>query len=108
MVAAGLDPNETNEMGLIALHVACWEGLSERVAYLLELDPDLSHRNAYGGDALDTTIHGSEFCPKASERDHVACARLLLDAGVIFNRNWIGHFGNEDMASFFEGRIAED
>lgn len=108
LVAAGLNPNETNEMGLTALHVACWEGLPERVAYLLRLNPDLSHRNAFGGDALDTTIHGSEFCPKAYERDHVACAQLLLDAGATFNRNWVGHFGNEEMASFFDGQIADD
>lgn len=108
LVAAGLDPNQAQEMGLTALHVACWEGLPERVAYLLQLDPDLSHRNAFGGDALDATIHGSEFCPKASERDHVACARLLVDAGATFNRNWIGHFGNEEMASFFENGFPDD
>jgi ankyrin repeat protein len=108
LVAAGVDPNQAEEMGLTALHVACWEGLPERVAYLLELDPDLSHRNAFGGDALDATIHGSEFCPKVSERDHVACARLLLDAGATFNRNWIGHLGNEEMASFFENWLADD
>lgn len=108
LVAAGLDPNETQEMELTALQVACWEGLPEYVAYFLTLGPDLSHRNAYGGNALDTTIHGSEFCPKAGERDHIACARLLLDAGTHLDRSWIDHCGNEEMAVFLEGRIADE
>lgn len=107
LVEAGIDPNETNGLGLTPLHVACWEGLPERVAYFLELNPDLSHRNNFGGDELDSAIHGSEFCPKASERDHIACAQLLLDAGFTFNRNWIDHFGNEDMAAFFESHISD-
>lgn len=103
LIAAGLDPNHPDEMGLTPLQVAAWEGLPDRVAYLLTLAPDLAHRNAYGGDAMGTVIHGSEFCPKAAERDHIACARLLLEAGASLRRGDIDGCGNEDMALFLEG-----
>ncbi len=102
LVAAGLDPDKPNETGLTPLHLACWEGLPERVAYLLTLSPSLTHRNAYGGDALSTTMHGSEFCPKAGQRDHIACARLLLEAGAHFDPAGIDWCGNEEMVQFLE------
>lgn len=103
LVAAGLDPNEPEAMGLTPLHVAGWEGLPEQLAYFLTLNPDLTYRNAYGGDALGTTIHGSEFCTHASTRDHIACARLLLEAGADLRAELIEGCGNEDMAEFLEG-----
>lgn len=80
LLDAGLDPNVVDEMGLTPLHVALWEGLPDQVELLLDRTPDLAHVNAHGGDALGTLIHGAEFCP-APDRDHLACARLLLAAG---------------------------
>lgn len=65
------------------------------MGYLLTLNPSLTHRNAYGGDALGTTLHGAEFGPKAGEGDHIACARLLLEAGAILDQAWIDGSGSE-------------
>lgn len=102
LVAAGFDPDDADDMGMTALHVAGWEGLPERVAYLLTLNPDLSHRNGYGGDALGTVIHGSEFGPDPAERDHISCARLLLEAGAELRPPHIDNCGNEAMALLLE------
>lgn len=102
LVAAGLDPNQTEAMGLTPLHVAGWEGLPDRVAYFLTLNPDLTYRNAYGGDALGTTIHGAEFCPHAAQRDYVTCAQLLLEAGADLRDELISECGNEELAQFLE------
>jgi ankyrin repeat protein len=103
LVAAGLDSDHPDEMGLTPLHLGGWEGLSDRVAYLVTLGPDLTHRNRYGGDALSAVLHGAEFNPKADERDHVGCARLLLEAGAKLTPDMIEHCGNEEMALFLEG-----
>jgi len=92
-------------MSLTALHLAGWEGLADRVAYLLTLDPDLTHGNVYGGDALSATIHSSEFCPKAHKRDHVACARLLFEAGASLRPGAASGCGNEEMAAFLESWV---
>ncbi|MCR9134481.1 MAG: ankyrin repeat domain-containing protein [Alphaproteobacteria bacterium] len=102
LVAAGLDPNETEAMGLTPLHVAGWEGLPEHVSYFLTLNPDLLHRNAYGGDAIGTVAHGAEFCPHADKRDHVGCAKLLLEAGANLTDELIRDCGNEEMAQFLD------
>jgi ankyrin repeat protein len=102
LIAAGLDPDHPDEMGLTPLHLAAWEGFADRVAYLITVSPDLTRRNAYGGDALSTTIHGSEFCPKADERDHIVCGQALLEAGAELRSDMIEHCGREDMALFLE------
>ncbi len=103
LVAAGLDPNDADDMGMTPLHVAGWEGLPERVGYLLTLNPDLGHRNGYGGDALGTAIHGSEFGPDRENRDHISCARLMLEAGAELRAPHVDNCGNEAMALFLEG-----
>jgi ankyrin repeat protein len=102
LVAAGIDPDKPNQMGVTPLHTAGWEGLPERMAYLLTLDPSLTHRNAYGGDALGTTLYGAELGPKAGVGDHIACARLLLEAGAILEPAWINGSGSEEIAQFLE------
>ncbi|MCR9060392.1 MAG: ankyrin repeat domain-containing protein [Rhodobacteraceae bacterium] len=102
LVSAGLDPDVTDSMGLPPLHVAGWNGLREELAYFLSLGPDLTRKNDYGGDALDTVIHGSEFAPKRPEAEHLACARLLLEAGSVLYPNFIAGCGNEDMVQFLE------
>lgn len=103
LIAAGLDPNRPQEMGMLPLHIAGWEGLPEHVAYLLSLSPDLKHRNDYGGDALGTVIHGAEHCPDAGARNHIACARLLLESGAELRPQYVESAGTEDMAAFLEG-----
>ncbi|WP_422375198.1 ankyrin repeat domain-containing protein [Roseibium sp.] len=102
LVEAGLDPNRTDEMGLPPIHAAGWAGLPEAVAYLLTLKPDLTWKNAFGGDALDTVLHGSEHRLDKDERDHITCARLLLEAGSELYPHFITGCGNEDMVQFLE------
>ena len=102
LVSAGLDPDVTDFMGLPPLHVAGWNGLAAEMAYFLSLGPDLTRKNDYGGDALDTVIHGSEFAPKRQEADHVSCARLLLEAGSVLYPEFISGCGNEEMVQFLE------
>ncbi|MES0809480.1 ankyrin repeat domain-containing protein [Roseibium sp. SCPC15] len=102
LVAAGLDPDATDSMGLPPFHVAGWNGLVSETAFFLSLGPDLTRKNGYGGDALDTVIHGSEFAPRKPEADHVACARLLLEAGSVLYPQFVTGCGNEEMAHFLE------
>lgn len=98
LVAGGLDPNVLDEMGMPAIHVFGWEGLADGVAFLLDFSPDLAHENHYGGDLLGTIIHGAEFCPARDDRDHLACARLALEAGAVLRWDEIRMTGVEDMA----------
>lgn len=97
--AIGIDPDWTEEMGMPAVHIAGWEGHPDLVVWLLGLEPDLTHRNDYGGDLIGTIIHGAEFCPKRAERDHVACARHALSAGCRVQRSEIELCGVEEMTS---------
>ncbi|MGF1475977.1 MAG: ankyrin repeat domain-containing protein [Geminicoccaceae bacterium] len=105
LVEAGLDPNQADEQNLPPLHLAGWVGLPPHVAYLLTLSPDLAHKNNYGGDALGTVIHGAEFAPDRAERDHIGCARLLLEAGAELRPGHIEGTGSEDMAAFLRGWV---
>ncbi|MEP3429221.1 MAG: ankyrin repeat domain-containing protein [Roseibium sp.] len=105
LVASGLDPDETDEMGLPPVHVAGWNGLGEEVAYFLSLDPDLSRKNDFGGDALDTVLHGSEFAPQHPQADHTECARQLLEAGSLIYPDFLTGCGNEEMVAFLESWI---
>lgn len=102
LIAAGFDPNQTDEMKLTALQAAGWQGLSDQVAFLLKQGADLEHVNAYGGNALSTVIHGAEHSPERATRDHIGCARLLLEAGATFRRESLPHVGDEAMALFLE------
>lgn len=103
LVAAGLDPGRADEMGLTPLHSAGWAGLPEAVEFLLTLGPDLDWVNGFGGDALGSVIHGSEFRLDRHERDHIGCARLLLEAGAKLPDAYIDGCGDEAMAAFLEG-----
>lgn len=102
LIAAGLDPDQADYMGLPPLHLTGWNGLVPELAFFLSLGPDLVRRNRYGGDALDTVVHGSEFAPKRPEADHVACARLLLEAGSHLEPRYIAGCGNPEMVAFLE------
>ena len=100
LVAAGMDSNLPDEMGMTPLHLAGWAGLREHVAWLLTLEPDLSHVNDYGGDIVGTIVHGSENRLDTEERDHVGCARLALEAGAALRRSDLLGAMEEDMSAF--------
>ena len=100
LVEFGFDHNATDKMDLTPLHIAGWEGLPETMAWLLEFKPDLDHINGYGGDLLSTIIHGSENCPNRESRDHIACARLALEAGVALGTDTMAFAGEWKMAEF--------
>ena len=102
LVAAGFDPNRAGGMNLTPLHLAAWEGLDDRIAYLLTLDPDLEHVNGFGGTALGTVIHGSENCPSREERNYTTCALMLLEAGAVLKQSYIEGAGREDMVQVLE------
>jgi ankyrin repeat protein len=79
---AGCDPSATQDDGMTPLHAAAWEGYAPQVRVLLAWPHDLTHRNAYGGDALATLVHGAAHAVGPG-RDHVACAEALLAAGAV-------------------------
>ncbi|MEJ2517087.1 MAG: ankyrin repeat domain-containing protein [Methyloceanibacter sp.] len=100
LVAAGIDPNVTDEMDMTPLHLAAWAGLPEQTAWLLTLSPDLTHVNGYGGDLLGTIIHGSENRLDTAVRDHVDCARLALGAGAALRQADLDGAMDEDLVAF--------
>ena len=99
LVALGLPFDRPDPQGLTPVQIAGWEGLPDIMAFLLSLGPDLGHINGYGGDLVSTIIHGSENAPAAG-RDHVACARLALEAGATLRRQHVSFAGDPDMAAF--------
>jgi len=102
LVAAGIDPNLADEMDMTPLHLAAWAGLPEHVAWLLTLSPDLTHVNGYGGDLLGTIIHGSENRLDTQVRDHVACARLSLEAGASLRQADLEAAMDERLVAFLQ------
>jgi hypothetical protein len=115
LVAMGFDPNVPDEMGMPPLHLAGWEGLVDRTAWLLSLQPDLGYLNRYGGTFFSTILHGSENCPNRAARDHVGCMRLALEQGVAIPRGALEGAGDPDMAAFLNdwadarpGQVVED
>ncbi|RZV98573.1 MAG: hypothetical protein EX266_17095 [Rhodobacteraceae bacterium] len=100
LVAVGLPFDNIDPQGLTPVQIAGWEGLPDIMEYLLSLGPDLTHVNGYGGDLLSTIMHGWENAPKTKPRDHQACARLALLAGVPLPRRAITFAGDAEMAGF--------
>jgi ankyrin repeat protein len=85
MLSLGFDPAATGVDGGTPLHTAAWHGQREIVETLLR---DHRHRidieardTAHNGTPLGWAIHGSKHS-WAKAGDHVACARLLIDAGA--------------------------
>lgn len=114
LVALGVEYDRADTQGMTPVQFAGWEGLPEVLAYFLQLKPDLSHVNGYGGTLLSTIVHGAENCPRRAERDHVACAKLSLEHGVALPARQIELAGDEDMAAFlndwaetFPGQVIE-
>ncbi len=100
LIAAGLEYDAPNYMGLTPVQITGWEGLPEHMAYFLRLSPDLSHINGYGGTLFSTILHGSENCPQRAERDHMGCMRLALEEGVALPKRALETAGNPDIAEF--------
>ena len=100
LVAVGLEYDRPDASGLPPVQIAGWEGLPVILAYFLQLKPDLGHVNGYGGTLLSTIIHGSENCPSRATRDHIACARLVLEEGVSLPTPAIRLAGEPEMAAF--------
>ncbi len=115
LIAAGIDPDWTDEQDMPAIHIAGWEGQGEAVEYLLGFSPDLTVKNMYGGDLMGTVIHGAEFCPSRDRRDHLRAARAVLGAGSLLHRHDINGCGVEllrdmleDWAERHPDRVVED
>jgi hypothetical protein len=102
LVEIGIDPDWTDEMGLPAIQIAGWAGQADVVEWLLTFNPDLNHRNGFGGDLLGTILHGSEFNPYRQDRNHLRCAELVLGCGAPLSRKVIEHTGTEEMAAMLE------
>lgn len=99
LVAAGIDPNLPDEMGVTPLQVALWQGLPEQAAWLLTQRPDLAHRNRYGGDAVGTLLHGAAYCRQPG-RDHLACLKLLCRAGAPLDPARLGQPRDPEIAAY--------
>ncbi|MEO0991872.1 MAG: hypothetical protein AAFX00_13115, partial [Pseudomonadota bacterium] len=115
LVALGFDANQADEMGLPPVHLAGWEGLSDKFAWLMSLGPDMAHVNGYGGTLFSTILHGSENCPARAERDHLACMRLALEHGVAIPKDAIQGAVDDEMGAFLAewaearpGQVVED
>ncbi|MEL6549599.1 MAG: hypothetical protein AAFQ54_05055 [Pseudomonadota bacterium] len=100
--AAGLEWDRPDRMGMTPVQGAGWWGLPENMAFFLEMKPDLSHINGYGGTLLSTIIHGSENAPQVDNQDHVACLEMALRAGVALPEPAIRHAGRDDVLACLE------
>jgi ankyrin repeat protein len=102
LVAAGLEWDRPDSMGMTPVMIAGWEGLPDAFAFMLRQKPDLSHVNGYGGTILGTIMHGSEHCPARGARDHLGCMRLLLEEGAALPDKAARFAGDANMAAFLE------
>jgi ankyrin repeat protein len=85
MLDLGFDPKARGQNGGTALHCAAWEGDVASVRALLA-HPAAAELIAlkdpsFGGTPLDWCCHGALHCG-SPHADHVAVARLLVEAGV--------------------------
>ena len=107
-LAAGMDPNSTDEAGRIPLLAAVWRGLPNVVEILLQSGANTNVRDARGGTALMVaaalgeegmvrillshgasvntgTDTGETALMMAAENEHLGVARALLAAGADVN-----------------------
>ncbi|WP_309387680.1 ankyrin repeat domain-containing protein [Cerasicoccus frondis] len=96
LVAAGADIDAVVRGidNMPILHQACWRGHFEAASVLIELGADVHQLNSYGGDALGTTVFGSEHChdinggntmrlpEENTPRGYAKIVALLLDHGA--------------------------
>ncbi len=102
LVALGLFYDKPDDQGLPPVQIAGWEGLPDVMSYFLSLRPDLSHTNTYGGTLLSTIIHGSENAPDRANRDHLGCARIVLEHGVALPKQAVRLAGEPAMAALLK------
>ena len=107
LVSLGLNPDRPDGEGLTPVQIAGWEGLPDRMAYLLTLGPDLLHVNNYGGTLFGTILHGAENAPDRAKRDHVGCLKLALEAGIGLPKRALGLQGMPEIAAFLNDWGAE-
>lgn len=100
LVAIGLPFDHADPQGLTPVQIAGWEGLAEIMGFILSLGPDLGHINGYGGDLISTIIHGSENAHRRVERNHIACAKLALEAGAILRHQHLEFAGDAELAAY--------
>jgi ankyrin repeat protein len=95
LLDAGADPNALGGLDETPpLHWAVWRGNAEAARILVARGADIHQVNRYGGDALDTAIHGSLNCqdvlggpgtklPEEIEHgDYPVIVELLIAAGA--------------------------
>jgi ankyrin repeat protein len=91
----GADPNALGGLDETPpLHWAVWRGGAGAAALLVERGADIHAVNRYGGDALDTTMHGSLNChdifggiamrlpEEIAHGDYPAIVEMLIAAGA--------------------------
>jgi ankyrin repeat protein len=94
LLEAGAELEATRPGEMPPLHQAAWWGRADAVRFLIQQRADIHRTNPYGGDALQTAIHGSEHCfdagfgPAAEPAqgpppgDYPEIIELLLAAGA--------------------------
>ncbi len=102
LIKLGLPWDRPDAAGVTPVQGAGWSGQPEMLSFFLGLKPNLGHVNAYGGGLLSTILHGANNNPERSERDYVACLRIVLDEGVALPRRAISISGNKDICAFLE------
>lgn len=109
LLDAGADPNALGGLdGTPPLHWAAWRGSADAARILVERRADIHQVNRYGGDALDTTIHGSLNChdvfggpgmklpEEIDHGDYPAIVELLIAAGARLPRQVRGSEAVQD------------
>ncbi|SMY06746.1 ankyrin repeat domain-containing protein [Flavimaricola marinus] len=100
LVGIGMDYDRPDTNGLSPVQIAGWEGLPDMLAYFIDLRPDLSRVNGFGGTLLTTILHGSENHPAKETRDHLECLRIVLDHGLALPRKAVDFAGEPEVAAF--------
>jgi len=65
----------------------------------LGLGPDLEQVNGFGGDLIDSIIHGSESRQDIESSAHAQCAQLALEAGARLSYAVVKRALNEEVAT---------
>ncbi|MBT8399020.1 MAG: hypothetical protein KJO98_00970 [Rhodothermia bacterium] len=107
LIDLGFDPHLTGVHESTPLDRAAFHGYSDIIEILLDADPEppVSLRNEFGGTPLSTCVYGSiNGWDTGHPRDHVASARLLIEAGCSFSSAWLPT-GNDEIDALLEGYL---
>ena len=110
LLDAGADPDALGGLDeTTPLHWACLAGGAEAARILVKRGADIHRLNRYGGDALDTAIHGSLNChdvfggiamklpEEIDHGDYPAIVALLVAAGARLPRHVRGSDAIQDV-----------